>query len=154
MARRLVASRGRDATAMKAISRLRARVLALISAGAEFSDISQSELARRLGVRKSAVNQVFLGSGNIHVDTLAEYLAVMGLEADIVVTKMGELERARDARRAPRMMPLTLADHDRNSGPAVLAIYERENNVNVIDARRPTAGPAQSALPMGVLEWD
>lgn len=51
---------------------------------------SQSDLARRLGVRRSAVNQVFNGDGNLRITTVAEYLYEMGYELNVTIVKAGE----------------------------------------------------------------
>lgn len=51
--------------------------------------ISQSELAARLGVRKSAVNQVFRGDGNMRISTLADYLHAMSFEVELRLVPVG-----------------------------------------------------------------
>ncbi|WP_423773759.1 helix-turn-helix domain-containing protein [Actinomyces urogenitalis] len=45
--------------------------------------MTQAQLAEVLGVRKSAVNAVFRGNGNLRIDTLAQYLAAMGRRLDV-----------------------------------------------------------------------
>lgn len=102
-----------ERTLMKATARLRARVMAILHAAQDRSGQNQVMLAKELGIRKSAVHQVLRGNGNLQVDTLGEYLAAMGLEADIVVAESGEFSSARRERRAPRLVTLTLADQDR-----------------------------------------
>lgn len=103
-------------------ARLRGRVIALLDSALERSGKTQVDLAKALGVRKSAVNQVLRGNGNVQMDTLAEYLGEMGFEADIVVAKLGEFRSARAERRSPRLEELTIADQDRRSDQAI-AIY-------------------------------
>jgi transcriptional regulator with XRE-family HTH domain len=52
--------------------------------------ISQAELASRLGFRKSAVNQVLRGDGNVRISTLADYLHVMGFELELQLVPAGK----------------------------------------------------------------
>ncbi|MFJ9674861.1 helix-turn-helix domain-containing protein [Streptomyces sp. NPDC101221] len=66
-----------------AAARLRYEALATIHESLEESGLTQTELARRLGIRKSAVNQVVHGDGNMRVSTLAEYLHALGFELDL-----------------------------------------------------------------------
>lgn len=129
-----------EVAALKSIARLRSRVLALLHAGREYAGISQVEIAAKLGVRKSAVNQVFNGVGNIHMDTLGAYLAAMGLEADLVVAELGEFREARAHRRAPVTIPLTIADHDRlNNGSILIVGYgTRASRNTVTSSRKPS----------------
>ncbi|GAB3337668.1 helix-turn-helix domain-containing protein [Micromonospora halotolerans] len=70
-------------------ARLRYQVLKVLHRSLEQSRLTQVELAKRLGVRKSAVNQVFRGDGNVRVSTLAEYLHEMGLELAIETVPLG-----------------------------------------------------------------
>jgi transcriptional regulator with XRE-family HTH domain len=74
-----------------AVSRLKRTVLAsLHEAFRRSGTASQSDLARRLHVRRSAVNQVLNGDGNLRVSTLAEYLYEMGYELTLNLVKAGE----------------------------------------------------------------
>ncbi|WP_192757237.1 helix-turn-helix domain-containing protein [Actinomadura algeriensis] len=73
-----------------AASRLRRRVLVLLHKALDLSDLSQADLAKRLGRRRSAVNQVFRGDGNVRIETLAEYLHEMGYELDMRLVVAGE----------------------------------------------------------------
>ncbi|WP_402464640.1 helix-turn-helix domain-containing protein [Isoptericola aurantiacus] len=66
------------------------------------SDISQSELARRLGVRKSAVHRTLNGNGNLRVDTIAEALAALGYELHVSACDRGEIMSAMSDNREPR----------------------------------------------------
>lgn len=117
---------------MKATARLRARVMAILHAAQERSGQNQVMLAKELGIRKSAVHQVLRGNGNLQVDTLGEYLAAMGLEADIVVAASGEFSSARRERRAPRLVALTLADQDRQlSGNQTIVIDSSRTRQNM-----------------------
>lgn len=85
-----------------ASARLRRRVLRLLHEGLQSSGLTQAELARRVGVRRSAANQVLRGDGNVRMDTLSDYLFALGLEADLVTVKAGELRRSRLENRRPR----------------------------------------------------
>ena len=127
-----------EVAALKSTARLRARVLALLHAAAEESKLTQVEIATKLGVRKSAVNQVFNGAGNIHIDTLGEYLAAMGLEADIVIAHLGEFSAARAHRRPPTTLPLTTADRDRIDN-GVLVVRAKDQNTTSAKAVRQAA---------------
>ena len=74
-----------------AVSRLKRAILASLHEAFAMSGIeSQSNLGRRLHVRRSAVNQVFLGAGNVRISTLAEYLYDMGYELDVALVRAGE----------------------------------------------------------------
>jgi transcriptional regulator with XRE-family HTH domain len=74
-----------------AVARLKRTVLSALHEGLGMSGIaSQSDLARRLGVRRSAVNQVLNGDGNVRISTLAEYLHEMGYELDLNLVRSGE----------------------------------------------------------------
>ena len=82
-----------------ASARLRRRVLVLLHRALERSGLTQSELAKKLGYRRSAVNQVFRGDGNVRIETLAEYLHEMGFELDVHLVRAGEPRRAFTERR-------------------------------------------------------
>ena len=77
-----------------ASARLRRAVLCALDDALRKSGVaSQSELAKRLGVRRSAVSQVFRSDGNVRVDTLAAYLWELGFELDVTLVPAGELRR-------------------------------------------------------------
>jgi transcriptional regulator with XRE-family HTH domain len=104
----------RDGERALAIARLRRTVLATLHEAFSLSGIStQSDLARSLQVRRSAVNQVFNGDGNVRISTLAEYLNVMGYELDICLVRSGEPRAAAPEGRPPRQPGL-----DSNATPA------------------------------------
>lgn len=85
-----------------AVSRLRRSVLKVLHRAFSNSSLeSQVDLAKRLKVRRSAVNQVFRGDGNVRISTLAEYLYEMGYELDITLVKAGEIRDAALQDRAP-----------------------------------------------------
>jgi len=78
-----------------AAARLRRSVLVILHGAFRASGLdSQSELAKRLRVRRSAVNQLFRGDGNVRINTLAEYLYEMGFELSITLVREGELRAA------------------------------------------------------------
>lgn len=85
-----------------ASARLRRRVLVLLHRALERSGLNQSDLAKKLGYRRSAVNQVFRGDGNVRIETLAEYLHELGYEADIHLVPAGEHRRAFEEGRIVR----------------------------------------------------
>ena len=71
------------------VSRLRYEVLKVLHASLQKSGLTQAELAARLGIRKSAVNNVLRGDGNVRVSTLAEYLHGTGFELEIKAVPLG-----------------------------------------------------------------
>jgi transcriptional regulator with XRE-family HTH domain len=78
-----------------AAARLRREVLVALHEAFAASDApTQSEVAERLHVRRSAVSQVFRGDGNLRITTLAEYLFALGFELDINLVVAGEPRRA------------------------------------------------------------
>src|SRR5262245_19347399 len=78
-----------------AAARLRREVLVVLHHAFEASGLrTQTEIARRLGVRRSAVSQVFKGDGNLRINTLAEYLFTLGFEIDLNLVTAGEPRRA------------------------------------------------------------
>jgi len=92
-----------------AAARLRREMLVALHHAFQASGLrTQAEVARRLGVRRSAVSQVFKGDGNLRVNTIAEYLFALGFELDVNVVLAGEPRLAelegrpvRSARSAP-----------------------------------------------------
>lgn len=72
-----------------ASARLRQSVLVALRLALRESGLSQAELARRLRVRKSAVNRVFQGDGNVRINTLAEYLHELDAEIRFDVLPAG-----------------------------------------------------------------
>ena len=76
-----------------ASARLRRQSLKALHAALATSGMTKSDLARKLGIRKSAVGSVFGGDGNVRVNTLAEYLDAMGAELRVEVVPAGTLRR-------------------------------------------------------------
>ena len=72
-----------------AAARLRYEVSKILHRALANSGLTQVELAKCLGIRKSAVNQVFRGDGNVRMNTLAEYLHEMGQEATLELAPSG-----------------------------------------------------------------
>lgn len=93
-----------DFVQRRAGARLRYRVLEALHEAHSQSGLTQVEVARRLGRRKSAVGQVLNGDGNVTINTLAHYLAVMGFEADLGLLRVGELDRAEVEGRDPEFV--------------------------------------------------
>ncbi|MER7168902.1 helix-turn-helix transcriptional regulator [Micromonospora sp. NPDC000207] len=92
-------------------ARLRYQVLKALHRALANSGSTQSELAARLGVRKSAVNQVLRGDGNVRVSTLGEYLHELGVELSIETLPLGtqrasaEAEMSRQRLRRATLRP-------------------------------------------------
>jgi transcriptional regulator with XRE-family HTH domain len=84
-----------------ASARLRYEVLGALHKALDACGMSQSDLARRMQLRRSAVNQVFRGDGNVRISTLAEYLYSMGYELDLQLVGAGEPRRAELEDRRP-----------------------------------------------------
>lgn len=84
-----------------ASARLRYEVLGVLHKALDACGLSQSDVARRLKRRRSAVNQVFRGDGNVRISTLAEYLYSMGYEIDIQLVRAGEPRQAQIEDRHP-----------------------------------------------------
>lgn len=85
-----------------ASSRLRRAIIKVLHQAFRASPLeSQAELAKRLRVRRSAVNQVLRGDGNVRVSTLAEYLYEMGYELNVTLVRAGELRAAELDGRPP-----------------------------------------------------
>lgn len=70
---------------------LRLRALALIHAAMDAAQVTEEELARRLGIARADVGETLTGDGNITLDELARYLAVLGYEVELVPAVAGEL---------------------------------------------------------------
>lgn len=100
---------------LRAGSRLRLRAHGLLAGAMDAAEITKSELAKRLGIRKSAVSDALNGNGNFRLQTLAEYLAVMGFELELVPVRSGEVLLSMRERRAPEVEPLTMRDRDWDS---------------------------------------
>lgn len=86
-------------------ARLRHRVLELLHESLERSKMTKADISRSLGIRKSAVGQVFGGDGNLRVNTIADYLDAMGAEVEIRVVPAGT-SRVKCAGSAPSLSAL------------------------------------------------
>jgi transcriptional regulator with XRE-family HTH domain len=93
-------ARTEDGSRRLASARLRHEVLKLIQRAHEASGLNQVQLAKKLGVRKSAVNQVLRGDGNVRINTLAEYLHATGFEMTVALVPAGEPREAVMRRRS------------------------------------------------------
>ncbi|WP_037576832.1 helix-turn-helix domain-containing protein [Phaeacidiphilus oryzae] len=87
-------ARTSDGSRRLAVARLKREALKLIYAALDASGVTQTELAERLRVRKSAVSQVLRGDGNLRIKTMAEYLHALGYEVDMRLVQAGEPRRA------------------------------------------------------------
>lgn len=70
-------------------ARLRYRVLTLLHDALERSGMSQSDVAARVGLSKSAASQVFSGNGNLRINTIGAYLDAMGCELKLSLVDAG-----------------------------------------------------------------
>ena len=83
-----------DGVRRLAVTRLRREALRALHIALKASGLTQTDLAAKLGIRKSAVSQVLNGDGNLRVKTLAEYLGALGYELDMRLVEAGEPRRA------------------------------------------------------------
>ncbi|MFD0304693.1 helix-turn-helix domain-containing protein [Streptomyces sp. NPDC127119] len=83
-----------DGAQLLAAARLRHETLRVLQRALSACGLNQSQLADRLGIKKSAVSQVFRGDGNLRITTIAQYLNAMGYELDIRVVAAGEPRKA------------------------------------------------------------
>lgn len=67
---------------MLASARFRRQLLQTLDQALEQSGISQTELATKLGLSRSAVSQVFNGDGNLRAETFSDYLFELGMHAE------------------------------------------------------------------------
>ncbi len=104
----------RDGRRGLAAARLRYRVKGLLHRALASSGMSQSDVAKALGLGKSAVSQVFSCSGNLRVNTVAEYLDAMGFEVNLELVPAGT---ARKKAVQLRSIPVTKAT------PSVVDMY-------------------------------
>lgn len=70
-----------------AAARLRYDVISALHEALNESGMTRADLASVLGVRRSAVNAVFRGTGNLRANTIADYLHALGLEGQFVVRR-------------------------------------------------------------------
>lgn len=83
-------------------ARLRHRVLEVLHESLERSKMSKADVSRSLGIRKSAVSQIFGGDGNLRVNTIADYLDAMGAELEVRVVP-ASASRVKCAGAAPSL---------------------------------------------------
>lgn len=150
-----------DGARRLAVARLRREVLKTLHRALKASGLSQVDLARRLGVRKSAVSQVLNGDGNVRITTLAEYLYATGHEMKLAIVPAGQPRAdvlARRAGVATARHPYSTAEQVTRNAPAFAGIVL---SVNVTLGSGPnqrmkrgqvTATPTHSVLPQGA-DW-
>jgi transcriptional regulator with XRE-family HTH domain len=68
-----------------ASARLRRGVIKTLHESLEYSKLTQSDLAKKLGKSRSAVGQVFNGDGNVEIDTVSDYMFEMGVELQLSI---------------------------------------------------------------------
>lgn len=159
-----------DGARRLAVARLRREVLKALHRALKASNLSQVDLAERLGVRKSAVSQVLNGDGNVRITTLAEYLYATGHELTMAVVPAGQPRAEVLARRASVAIarrPYSTAEHaSRNMAAHAifsvrigLTLFGPNSQVALSQralAPRPDVpalrAPTQSALPQGA-DW-
>ncbi|MHC3470089.1 helix-turn-helix domain-containing protein [Streptomyces sp. 7R007] len=126
-----------------AAARLRYEVLATIHDSLTDSRMTQAELARRLGIRKSAVNQVVHGDGNMRISTLAEYLHTLGYELSLERVEAGTARNKVVANR-PHEECEEEGDQERVTWAEVveLAVVRKENT------------PAEEREPEEPFPWE
>lgn len=98
-----------------ASARLRYEALAAIHRAMAESGVTQTEVAKRLGIRKSAVNQVLHGDGSMKMSTLAEYLHVLGYEVSLELVPAGT-PRLRAIAEAESTVDLEVTEIASNQG--------------------------------------
>lgn len=136
-----------------AAARLRREVLIALHEAFEASGLqSQSELARRLHVRRSAVNQVFRGDGNLRINTLAEYLHATGFELNLTMVHAGEPHQAAIEGRSARpafwarntAFPTIFINANVGANQAVLGWWPSSLGYHLAEVRETTALPLRS----------
>lgn len=90
-----------EGSRLLAQSRLRYRALTVIEQAMSAANLNQVGLAEKLGVRKSAVNGVLRGDGNLRLNTLAEYLHACGLELELSAVPAGTARKRSQERKPP-----------------------------------------------------
>lgn len=94
----------------RAAARLRLRITDLLHAALQESGMKKADVARVLGIDRSNITQVIEGNGNITVNTLADYLAVLGFEVDLLPVELGEIVASMREHRAPVVQEITQRD--------------------------------------------
>jgi predicted XRE-type DNA-binding protein len=147
-----------------ASARLRYEILAMLHAALAQSGMTQANVASLLGIRRSAVNQVFRGDGNLRISTLAEYLAAMGGEVQLEVVPLGDSQPFRSMRQLPAA-PVSRSGSKVTSqqAPAEEAMQSsdataRRNNPAVADYRlvardSPPVSQEAPTIPMAALTY-
>lgn len=98
----------------QAAARLRHRISDLLYAAQRFSGASAPQLSDILELSADVVEEILDGNGNISINELGEFLAVMGLEVDLQPVRVGEILRAAAEHRAPEVAEITARDQLRS----------------------------------------
>ncbi|WP_441245596.1 helix-turn-helix domain-containing protein [Kitasatospora sp. McL0602] len=137
---------------MLAGARLKHEALRSLHQALLASGMSQSELAEKLGVGKSAVNQTLRGDGNVRIKTLAEYLHAMGFELDLTIVDAGEPRKALvEGREASPALPSapspeTVSPAPDNSREVVQVIKAGETRSLLVEVMMHSINDAQSSF--------
>ncbi|MFD8112234.1 helix-turn-helix domain-containing protein [Streptomyces microflavus] len=122
-------ARSVDGARRLASARLRREALRSLHVALKASGLSQTELADRLRIRKSAVSQVLNGDGNLRIKTLAEYLSALGYELDMRLVEAGEPRKAVTEQR-----PVRPAFPQHNAGVTGTSLLKRnQGDLQVIE---------------------
>jgi transcriptional regulator with XRE-family HTH domain len=127
---------------------MRYRVLEVLHDALGRSDLNQTQLAERLGKRKSAISQVLNGDGNVTVNTLAHYLAALGYEAELALLNHGELDAAERERREPTYLVEVQSPthHKRRYSSKIATTIDDGTSTDA-------AQPATGEFPLSVPNW-
>jgi transcriptional regulator with XRE-family HTH domain len=130
---------------MKAEEALGEQVLKRLHEALKASGMTQADLAKALEVRRSAVNQVFRGDGNMHIARLAAYLDALGFELEL---KMKPVDGARaqggDPIREDHRLPAPPAG---KQSPIAIDPSTPESREAPVGRRQHTGLAARGVLP-------
>ncbi|RKS89586.1 helix-turn-helix protein [Microbacterium sp. AG790] len=121
-------------------ARLAVRVAELIRLTMARSELTQRQLAERLGVGEARVSQILRGDGNFHLATVARVFAALGYDTELKVYDGEDREVKivpRRARRKPRSAHFSLAFETTDGGVRNVESYVR---------KRPTGRPVDFPL--------
>lgn len=93
-------------------ARLRLHVKAVLWQALKESGLTQTALAKRLGLAKSGVSAVLHGSGNVQPATLAAYLWAMGFRLEIRLVPLGVDDGAFEEQLAQALSTLDTGEEE------------------------------------------